>query len=373
MGMKYDVLIIGGGPIGNYLANLLARDFSVAVVEKKGSFGGKACTGIIGAENFERLGLPEEAILNKLRGAVFYSRIQSFEIERKSPQAYLVDRKILEKSLAEKAAKRGVDYYMGTTFLGFKNGRAVLQRFGERFEIEAGFYVGADGVSSTVAKAIGAQTNAEFLSGYEVEVVGDFPRKDFVEVWVNKDINKEFFFWVAPVNEGLARVGTFGSLDALYRFLKIRMLKPNAVVEFKAGSVGFGVRKPWIRGNVALIGDAALQIKPTTAGGIVYGMICAHALRSALIEGRPKEYEKLCKSIKRQISFGLRFRKVFKGLSQDDIEKVFEVLGSEEAKEVIESQADFDDHVKTAKAIIRRPKLLAKLLRISPSIVRYLV
>ncbi|WP_297504644.1 NAD(P)-binding protein, partial [Thermococcus sp.] len=68
--MRYDVLIIGAGPVGSYLANLLAREFSVAVVERKGSLGGKACTGIIGAENYERLGLPESAVLNKLRGAV---------------------------------------------------------------------------------------------------------------------------------------------------------------------------------------------------------------------------------------------------------------------------------------------------------------
>ena len=43
--MKYDVLIIGGGPVGNYLANLLAGDFSVAVVERKGSFGGRPAPG----------------------------------------------------------------------------------------------------------------------------------------------------------------------------------------------------------------------------------------------------------------------------------------------------------------------------------------
>ncbi|NJE05542.1 NAD(P)/FAD-dependent oxidoreductase [Thermococcus sp. M36] len=370
--MKYDVLIIGGGPVGNYLASLLARDFSVAVVERKGSFGGKACTGIIGAANYERLGLPEEAVLNRLRGAAFYSRIQSFEIERKTPQAYLVDRKVLEKSLAERAVRRGAEYYMATTFQGFKNGKAVLQHLGERLEVEADFYVGADGVSSTVAKAIGAKTNAEFLSGYEVEVVGDF-KKDFVEVWVNKDLNGDFFMWVAPVNEELARVGTLGSIEALNRFLRVRMLRPTSIVEFKAGSVGFGWRKPWVRGNVALIGDAALQIKPTTAGGIVYGMFCAHALRRALLDGRPGEYERGCSFVKKQISFGLRFRRVFKGMSQEDIERVFEVLGTEEAREVIETQADFDDHVKTAKAILRRPKLLAKLIRISPSIVRYLV
>jgi len=43
------------------------------------------------------------------------------------------------------------------------------------------------------------------------------------------------------------------------------------------------------------------------------------------------------------------------------------------AREVIETQADFDDHMKTAKAIFKRPRLLAKLLRISPGIIRYLV
>ena len=64
---------------------------------------------------------------------------------------------------------------------------------------------------------------------------------------------------------------------------------------------------------------------------------------------------------------------MFRSLSQDDIEKVFEVLGSREAREVIENQADFDDHVKTAKAILKRPKLLARLIRISPAIVRGLL
>ena len=370
--MRYDVLIIGAGPVGNYLASLLAGKLNVAVVEKKGSFGGKACTGIVGAENFERLGLPEEAVINKLRGAVFYSRIQSFEIERKTPQAYVVDRKALEKSLAERAVKRGTDYFMSTTFKGFKNGKAILQHLNERFEIEADLYVGADGVSSTVAKAIGAKTRAEFLTGYEVEVVGDF-RRDFVEVWVNKEITPEFFAWVVPVDENLARVGTFGSMEALNRFLRVRLLRPTAIVEFKAGSVGFGWRKPWVRGNVALLGDAALQIKPTTAGGIIFGAMCARELAQAILKGDLTSYEKSCSWVKKQISFGLRFRNLFRGMNQGEVEKVFEILGSKEAREVIETQADFDDHLRTAKAILKRPKLLAKLIRISPAIVRALL
>ncbi len=369
--MKYDVLIIGGGPVGNYLANLLARDFEVAVVEKKGSFGGKACTGIIGAESYERLGLPEKAILNKFRGAAFYSRIQSFQVERKSPQAYLVDRKALEKELAESAVRKGVEYYMATSFQGFRDGKAVLQHLGERLEVEASAYVGADGITSRVAKTIGAETRAEVLTGYEVEVVGDF-RRDFVEVWVDKGMNEEFFFWVAPISEHLARVGTLGSIDALGRFMRTRRLKTTSVVEFKAGSVGFGWRKPWVSGNVALVGDAALQIKPTTAGGIAYGMLCAHSLRRALLEGNLGSYERGCSFVRKQISFGLRFRRIFRGLNQEGIERIFEILGSREGREVIEAHADFDDHLKTIKAVLRRPRLLAALLRVSPRIIRAL-
>ncbi|WP_297501547.1 NAD(P)/FAD-dependent oxidoreductase [Thermococcus sp.] len=370
--MRYDVLIIGGGPAGNYLAGLLAGKVDVAVVEKKGSFGGKACTGIIGAQNYEKLGLPREAVLNEVRGALFYSRIQSFEVARKNPQAYVVDRKTLEKALAERAVKRGADYFMATTFRGFKNGKAVLQHFNERFEVEADVYVGADGVSSTVARAIGAKSRAEFLSGYEVEVVGNF-RKDFVEVWVNKEIIPDFFAWLVPVSEGLARVGTFGDMESLNRFLRVRMLNPTSVIEFKAGSVGLGWRKPWTSGNVALLGDAALQIKPTTAGGIVFGAICARELTRAVLSGDLQSYEKACSWVKRQISFGLRFRKLFLRMNQNDIERIFEVLSSDEVRAIIEAQADFDDHLRTAKAVLKRPKVLAKLIRISPAIVRALL
>ena len=370
--MRYDVLIIGGGPVGNYLANLLARDYSVAVVERKNSFGGKACTGIIGAENYERLGLPKKAVLNELYGATFYSRIQSFSIGRKSPQAYLVDRKTLERELAKRAMRRGADYLMSTTFKGFKNGKAILQHLGETLEVKADFYVGADGVNSTVAKAMGAKTKAEFLSGYEVEVLGEFERKS-VEVWVNKEITPDFFAWVAPIYGETARVGTFGSIEALNRFLRLRRLEPTRVLEFKAGTVGLGWRKPWLRGNVALVGDSALQIKPTTAGGIVYGMLCAESLRKALLEGRPGNYWNYCSWVRKQVSFGLRFRRLFLSLDQEAIERIFEVLGSEEAREVIESQADFDDHLRTAKAILKRPKLLTKLIKVSPSLIKALL
>ncbi|AAL80578.1 NAD(P)/FAD-dependent oxidoreductase [Pyrococcus furiosus DSM 3638] len=370
--MDYDVLIIGGGPVGNYLASLLAGKLSVAVVERKGSFGGKACTGIIGADNYEALGFPEKAVLNTFNGAYFISKKKYFHISRKTPQAYLVDRKILERELAKKAMKKGAEYYLATNFLKFKNGKAVLQHLDGRMEIGAKIYVGADGVNSTVAKEIGAKTEGEILKGWEVEVLGNF-RRNSVEVWVNKDINPDFFFWVAPINEEVARVGTFGSVDSLAKFLQMRKLKGGQILEFKTGAVILGMRKPWVKGNVALVGDAALQIKPTTAGGIVFGALCARALAKAILNNKLSSYEKMCSWVKEQISFGLRIRKVFKSLTQDHIEEIFNVLSSEDVIRLIEERADFDDHAKTVKALLKSPKVLSKLIRIAPIILRTLV
>ncbi|RLF78401.1 NAD(P)/FAD-dependent oxidoreductase, partial [Thermococci archaeon] len=60
-------------------------------------------------------------------------------------------------------------------------------------------------------------------------------------------------------------------------------------------------------------------------------------------------------------------------LNQEKIEDIFEILGSREAVEVIEQTADFDEHAKTIKALLKHPKLLAKLLKISPTLIRYLL
>ncbi|BAA29430.1 geranylgeranyl reductase family protein [Pyrococcus horikoshii] len=370
--MRYDVLIIGGGPVGNYLASLLAGKVNVGVIEKKGAFGGKACTGIVGAENYESLGLPEKAILNAFNGAFFISREKVFEIHRSLPQAYLIDRKVLERELAKRAMRKGAEYYLSTNFLGFKNGKAILQHLDSRLEIEAKYYVGADGVNSSVAKEIQARTEGEVLKGWEIEVLGNFKR-DHVEVWVNKNINPEFFFWVAPINEEEARVGTFGEIDSLAKFLKIRRLNPFKTVEIKSGAVILGWRKPWVKGNVALVGDAALQIKPTTAGGIVFGAYCAKSLAKAILNDNLEIYERECSWVREQVSFGLKIRKVFKNLTQEKIEEIFEVLSSEEVRKIIVERADFDDHVKTVKALLKNPRVLAKLIRISPIILRALL
>jgi len=71
----WDVLIVGGGPIGTYTAYQLAdKGFDVVVVEKKNQIGEDiVCAGVISKEAFKRYDLPAESILSRIDSFTFIS------------------------------------------------------------------------------------------------------------------------------------------------------------------------------------------------------------------------------------------------------------------------------------------------------------
>jgi len=71
----YDVITVGAGPAGSYMAYKLASSgYNVAVFEEKSAPGLNACcTGIISTECFESLDLDTDVILSKVNSAKFFS------------------------------------------------------------------------------------------------------------------------------------------------------------------------------------------------------------------------------------------------------------------------------------------------------------
>jgi len=72
---KYDVVVVGAGPVGSYTAYRLADyGLSVCLIDKKKEIGKDViCAGVISKRAFKKFDLPGEAILSRIDSATFFS------------------------------------------------------------------------------------------------------------------------------------------------------------------------------------------------------------------------------------------------------------------------------------------------------------
>jgi len=117
--------------------------------------------------------------------------------------------------------------------------------------------------------------------------------------------------------------------------------------------------------NIALVGDAACQVKPLTGGGIYYGLKSAELLVECIKEGKLGEYDKrLKKKNGREIKFGLKGRQVYEKLNNNKLEEIFLIFKKNAG--FIEKIADFENHSVVFKEALKNPKIfieVGKILR----------
>jgi flavin-dependent dehydrogenase len=127
--------------------------------------------------------------------------------------------------------------------------------------------------------------------------------------------------------------------------------------------------------NVMAVGDAASQVKPTTGGGIVFGLLCgriagetaAGAIRSGdLSAGRLGEYER---SWRRLIGFDLRamsyLRRLLYRLPDRNLDRIFSIASDLGADEILNRSSDIDFQGRTLLGLARDPRLFITLLSAS--------
>jgi digeranylgeranylglycerophospholipid reductase len=119
-------------------------------------------------------------------------------------------------------------------------------------------------------------------------------------------------------------------------------------------------------------GDAAGLVKPTTGGGIYYGLlsgqIAADVLGPALHdddlrEARLREYQDRWKSrLGSEIRIGLKFRSLVSRLNDRAIDALVELARIDGLVPLLKQTADFNWHAGSALALLRHPQFRKILL-----------
>jgi len=376
-GKFYDVIIVGAGPAGSYIAYELASSgYDVAVFEEKSAPGLNACcTGIISTECFQSLGLGTDGILTRINSAKFFSPSgRCLRLQTENNQAYVVNRLLLDKEIASKAQSHGAQYFFSSPVTdiipGKANMRAETLCSGAREIFNARVVVLANGFNPRMPQKLGLGKIKNFLVGAQAEI--EAKNIDELEVYFSQEIAPGAFAWLVPTSPNKSYVGLLATSQAklhLQKFLNNlfyqgRIASGEAKIEQKAVPLGTLARSYGDR--ILVIGDAAGQVKPTTGGGIYFGHIGAkiaagvldQALRhDDLTASQLSRYQKQWKvKMGKELSRGYRARWAYTKLSDRQIEGIFNALDATGIAEALlnSSGFSFDWHSKLVMAVLKR-------------------
>ena len=383
---KYDVLIVGGGPIGGYVAGKIAeKKHSVAVFEKNKEIGMPMnCAGLITPRAFDFLDISKnEVIKNEVKGANIHSPNDSIlSIGDDRVRALVIDRTNFDQKIIKNSQKKGVEVFTGYKVKAVCKSKNYIEvETSKNQKFKGKLLIGADGPLSLVRNQLNFPKPYEYLNGIGVEVSNANLAPDMVEIFVGNNIAPGFFAWIIPLDrEGTsARVGlctiqnTENSpkfyFDALFKNkFSAPYLKDVKIEKNIGGLIPLGVLKKTYGSNVMLVGDAAAQVKPSSGGGIYSGLLCADRCANVAVDALTnndfsrhflKKYQKLwINDFGRELSIGMKFRSFYKRLSDKQFDKYIEFFQNPKVVDMINRNGDIDYPSKLLKPLLKKFPLI---------------
>lgn len=390
MSEKYDVIIVGGGPIGGTVGNIIAKkNFKVAIFEKNKEIGKPLrCAGLVSEKTFKHTPISKSNLVqNKIKGANIHSPSDNvLTIGGDKIHALAIDRVDFDKKIINQSEKNGAKVFLEHKIASTQRQKKHVEVTSEDKKSYIGsMLIGADGPHSIVRDRFSFPEPVEFLNGMGAEITDTSLDPDFVEIFVGNKIAPGFFAWIIPINRDgtRARVGlcvehkSAKNLKKCFKIFlenkKVSQLLDKQNIEQKiAGVIPLGPLKKTYSENILLVGDAAAQVKPTSGGGLYPGLLCANHCANVTIEALEKQifstsllkkyHKKWYKEIGRELYMGRKFRRVFSKLSDQQMDKYLKKFQNKKIRDVINQYGDIDHPSKLLKPLIKKTPSLLKLL-----------
>ncbi len=362
--LKYDVAIVGGGPIGLFIAaELSKRGYSTIVFEEHSEIGYPShCGGLFSMHVAEIVGFAGFLHYAK-RARIHAPNGYTLNIGDEKPRAYVVSRVDFDRELARRAINSGAEIHLKERVRRINGGVLTSST---SYETEV--VIGADGINSIVRRSMSIKLPA-ILNASQAIVKYESDDVERVEIFVGKNFAPGFFGWMIPLDESFAKVGVAAythSYPHLKNILKKLRVKPLAL-QFGGIPVGF-VEKTY-RGNALIVGDAAGQVKATSGGGIYTGLrcaICAVNTVNDYLQGKKdslSSYESCWKnSIGRELKKALYLHRIYRKMRDDDFNRIVEMLNDDELIKIINEYGDIDYPSRVVwKILKKKPSILKSI------------
>ncbi len=383
----HDVIVVGGGPIGSHVACKLAGvGYDVLVLEKRERLGEwVCCAGIISQECFVSFAIDSNLVLRRANSArIFSPSGRLIRLWREENQAYIIDRAAFDLFMTSRAETTGAEYILNSAVKDIQvmDDRVVVEanQNGNRLNHEARVAVIATGFGSRLIEKLGLGKPGDFVVGAQAEV--EARDIDEIEVYLGWEVAPGFFAWMVPTSSPKALVGLLSrSKPREYLRKLLSVLKAAGKISYnddKISSRGITIKplKKTYKQRLIVVGDAAGQVKPTTGGGIYFGLLSAeiatHNLHRALkknelsarsLAGYQQEWRK---KLGKELSICYQARRFYESLSDSHIDRIFDIIKDNGIDEALlkEDELSFDWHGKAILKIARQRALTKALATI---------
>jgi digeranylgeranylglycerophospholipid reductase len=365
MSDSYDVAIAGGSVSGLLAAReVAAKGLSVVVLEDDTEIGTpEHCGGLVSIDGIQNLGIvpSNDSIQNNIKYAKISSPSKSFELNAEKQKVIVLDRRVFDKQIAFQAQKMGAEIRVRCSVLSISKKKEDIE---EDIADDKGCYVikTSDGHLSCKyfvdARGVGSlirHNRQGIFQSAQYEVYAPWIIRDTIEVKFDRDKYPGFFAWIIPIGSERGKVGVAGrsinAANVLKSYMDSRGGAYSVVRKVYAPIWIMGPMEHFVSGRSIIIGDAAGQTKPTTAGGIyscgMGGILAGRAIAIAKQKNDNNllhDYEKKWFSIfKSEFEKMLIIRKLLERLDNKAIDELFSTL-SEGEMQLVSKMSDFDFH-----------------------------